>query len=235
MQDQRASQTRNLPNLMPDSQNNPQVEQAMQCAICGTKYSDCNPITNGICGYCEADRRNALRRQGIDPDQPLLSQQHAPSKEVEESGALLFRKWCGNSYEWDALPDLESQRWNRLATELTKEREEERANSETRVHVAKMDCKLIRDERDSLKRQLAEANEKLSQAECDLLPHYAAIKAGDKIVEGLRTQNIALSAVVEKMKRGLESIVHECGINPAGGYYIIAHAATQLLADLGHK
>jgi len=27
----------------------------------------------------------------------------------------LFGKWCGNSYEWDALTDIERQRWIRFA------------------------------------------------------------------------------------------------------------------------
>ena len=33
----------------------------------------------------------------------------------DTKGISLFREWCGNSYEWDALLDVEKQRWNRLA------------------------------------------------------------------------------------------------------------------------
>jgi hypothetical protein len=32
-----------------------------------------------------------------------------------QDGERLFRRWCGNSYEWDALTDLEKQRWHRLS------------------------------------------------------------------------------------------------------------------------
>jgi len=32
-----------------------------------------------------------------------------------DDGRSLFRQWCGNSYEWDALTDLLQERWNRLA------------------------------------------------------------------------------------------------------------------------
>lgn len=36
-------------------------------------------------------------------------------RDAYEHGAHMFNEWCGNSYEWDALTDLEKQRWNRLA------------------------------------------------------------------------------------------------------------------------
>lgn len=39
-----------------------------------------------------------------------------PAAEEKGDGQQLFREWCGNSYEWDALTDLERQRWNRLAS-----------------------------------------------------------------------------------------------------------------------
>jgi hypothetical protein len=32
-----------------------------------------------------------------------------------QEGERLFRRWCGNSYEWEALTDLEKQRWHRLS------------------------------------------------------------------------------------------------------------------------
>lgn len=32
-----------------------------------------------------------------------------------EAGQKLFKQWCGNSYEWDALTNLEQERWIRLA------------------------------------------------------------------------------------------------------------------------
>lgn len=35
--------------------------------------------------------------------------------EAAAKAAEAFRKWCGNSYEWDALTDIERQRWIRFS------------------------------------------------------------------------------------------------------------------------
>lgn len=43
------------------------------------------------------------------------------SSEEKEQGRALFNNWCGNSYEWDALTNLEQERWNALATRLKAE------------------------------------------------------------------------------------------------------------------
>lgn len=41
-------------------------------------------------------------------------------RDAEATGESLFREWSGNSYEWDALSDIETQRWNRLAIKQRK-------------------------------------------------------------------------------------------------------------------
>lgn len=211
---------------MPDSQNKQGEQKSSKCARCGIEYFDDNSPT-ALCGYCEADRRNALRRQGIDPDASLLSQQHAPSKEAGERLHEIAKKWYdkleyGSGVDvWGMLISALTE----LATELTKDRD-----------ALREDMSGISDQHFREKLKLQEENSQLKQQLAEAKKHAAEYEEQEcEEITSLQAQNIALSAVVEKMKRGLESIVHECGINPAGGYYIIAHAATQLLADLGQS
>lgn len=196
---------------MPDSQNT-QGEQS------DTPRTDAAVMdARKFHGDMWASQIPKFARQ-LERELSLFSQQHAPSKEVGErisnlnwelshnvdagGGIDALEKWVTALRKGSAI---KSMRITELATELTKGLEAERVKYEAQLKAIKEDRDAILDDRDSLRQQLAEAKEKLSKVECDLLPHYAAIKAGDKLVEELRTQNIALSAVVENMKEALEA------------------------------
>lgn len=55
------------------------------------------------------------RWNGLCYEHILSALQRVAAPAVTETGNTLYGLWCGNSYEWDAEPDVVKQRWNRLA------------------------------------------------------------------------------------------------------------------------
>ena len=47
----------------------------------------------------------------------------SPEEQRRDDGSEIFKQWCGNSYEWDALTNLERERWRRLALSHAREKE----------------------------------------------------------------------------------------------------------------
>jgi hypothetical protein len=91
-----------------------------KCKVCGEPFGplseDIDPALSEALARidkCATCAQMDLIKSSPDP---------APSPDAEKQAKAMFDQWCGNSYEWDALTNLEQERWKRLSRAHAAER-----------------------------------------------------------------------------------------------------------------